>query len=264
MEKIYFKDFIIRNIKKIIITAIILILIAVIAILIWNNKQKGTESTIFSINKIILYNNANINNNSSNQSLENLSICQYTDLSIYLNNSLENSTLTDDNTIKKLYIDNISIDSKSDIGTKILNYKNPLQLGKYLNITNPENNKIDFNIVTTNSKNNNSNYDTPTFYTDCSNPITLGYLNDGIIQNYSISNNNNKVSYNAKIFKEANISIEDLNNTLNFTIHIVTNSNKKFSCNVSVNLSLDNDFLNNGYSFMSLPIEDGQYKFYRE
>ena len=93
MKKIYFKDFIIRNIKKIIITAIILILIAVIAILIWNHKQKGTESTIFSINKIILYNNANINNNSSNQSLENLSICQYTDLSIYLNNSLENSTL---------------------------------------------------------------------------------------------------------------------------------------------------------------------------
>ena len=64
--------------------------------------------------------------------------------------------------------------------------------------------------------------------------------------------------------KEANVNLDDINNTIHFTIHIVNNSNQKFYCNMSINLALDDDFLNNGYSFISLPITDGDYKFFRE
>ena len=74
----------------------------------------------------------------------------------------------------------------------------------------------------------------------------------------------NKVSYNAKILKEANVTLDDINHTLNFTVHIVNNSNRKFYCNMSINLALDEDFLNNGYSYIRLPASDGEYKFFRE
>lgn len=263
MKNFDIKYLIEKNKKVIIITAIIIIVTAVIAIVLLNS-QKNKESSIFSVKEIILYNNASIINNSSTQSLENLSICQYSDLSIYIDNNINNSELTDENTIKKLYIDNISISSNSGNGTKVLNYKNPLDFGKYTYIVQSNKDKINFDVISTNNQNNNTDYNNPTFYTDCSNPITLGYLNSDIVQNYSISDTTNTVSYNAKILKEANVNLDDINNTLNFTIHIVNNSNQKFYCNMSINLALDDDFLNNGYSFISLPISDGEYKFYRE
>lgn len=263
MRNFDFKSFIEKNKKIMIIAAIIIVMIAVIIIFLLNS-QKNKESSIFSVKEIILYNNASIINNSSTQSLENLSICQYSDLSIYIDNNINNSELTDENTIKKLYIDNISISSNSGNGTKVLNYKNPLNFGKYTYIVQPDKNRIDFDVIRTNDQNNNTDYNNPTFYTDCSNPITLGYLNSDIVQNYSISDTTNTVSYNAKILKEANVNLDDINNTLNFTIHIVNNSNQKFYCNMSIDLYLDDDFLNNGYSFISLPISDGEYKFFRE
>ena len=195
-----FKSFIKENKKIIIITAIIIVVIAVIAIVLLNS-QKNKESSIFSVKEIILYNNASIINNSSTQSLENLSICQYSDLSIYIDNNINNSELTDENTIKKLYIDNISISSNSGNGTNALNYKNPLNFGKYTYIVHPNKDKINFDVISTNNQNNNTDYNNPTFYTDCSNPISLGYLNKDILTNYSVSPEANTISFNGRKFK---------------------------------------------------------------
>lgn len=263
MRNFDFKNFIKNNLRIILITAIIIVMVAVIIMLLLNH-QKDTENTIFSVKEIIFYNNANIINNSSTQSLDNLSICQYSDLSIYIDNHINNSELTKANTIKKLYIDNISITSKNNIGTQVLNYKNPLTFGKYSYIDQPDKDRITFNVINTNEQNNATDYNSPTFYTDCSNPITLGYLNNDIVQNYSISNDTNIVSYNAKVLKEANINLEDINNTLNFTIHIVNNANHKFSCNMSIDIALDEDFLNNGYSYISIPVSGDEYRFVRD
>ena len=85
------------------------------------------EKAVFGIQKIFFYSSANAVDNSDNQSLSNMSISQFSDLSIYIDNSLSSSDLTDENTIKELYIDNISISTNSRTGTKILNYKNPLK-----------------------------------------------------------------------------------------------------------------------------------------
>ena len=46
---------------------------------------------------------------------------------------------------------------------------------------------VNFNIINTNSENENTDYSNPTFYTDCSNPISLGYLNKDIVTNYAVS-----------------------------------------------------------------------------
>ena len=43
---------------------------------------------------------------SEDHSLKNMSICQFTDLSIYLDNSSSNTELSSENTVKELYIDN--------------------------------------------------------------------------------------------------------------------------------------------------------------
>lgn len=224
------------------------------------------ENSIFNIQKILLYSSANAIDNSDDQSLKDLSICQYTDISIYIDNISTISELTDENTIKQLYIDNIVATSNADKGTKILNYKNPLDFGKYKAINPPENNRIDFNIVNTNSENENNDYSNPTFYTDCSNPISLGYMNQDILTNYAVSQDANTISFNGKVLKEANINLEDINYTLNFKIHIVNNLNQKFVYNMKLDVGLDdsNGGIYNGYVFKGKNTSGKEYRFFKE
>ena len=224
------------------------------------------ETSVFNIQKILLYSDANAIDNSENHSLKNMSICQFTDLSIYLDNSSSNTELTSENTIKELYIDNINMTSKSDIGTKILNYKNPMNFGKYKNIKELDNGRIDFKVINTNQENESQNYSEPTFYTDCSNPITLGYLNKDIVTNYSVSDSSKSVSFNGKVLKEANVNLDDINYTLNFTIHIVNNSNQKFAYNMKldVNLNDDNGGIYNGYTYKGKTTSGSEYRFFKD
>lgn len=224
------------------------------------------EDTIFNIQKILLYSSANAVDNSEDQSLKDMSISQFTDISIYIDNTSTISELTDENTVKQLYIDSIVATSNSDIGTKILNYKNPLNFGKYKAIDTPENNRIDFNIINTNSENETNDYTNPTFYTDCSNPISLGYMNKDILTNYSVSQDANMVSFNGKVLQEANIKLEDINYALTFKIHIVNNLNQKFVYQIKLNINLDdnNGGIYNGYVYRGKNTTGNEYRFFKE
>ena len=224
------------------------------------------EKPIFTVQKILMYSNANAIDNSENQSLKDMSICQYTDLSIYIDNMSSISELTDENTVKELYIDNIVMTSKADKGNKVLNYKSPLEFGKYKMIEPPENNRVNFNIVNTNVENENNDYKNPTFYTDCSNPISLGYINKYILTNYAVSQDTNSVPFNGKVLKEASINLEDINYTLSFNIHIVNNLNQKFvyHMNLDVNLNDDKGGIYNGYVFKGKNTSGSQYQFFKE
>lgn len=224
------------------------------------------EKAIFNIQKILLYSNANAIDHSNDQSLRDMSICQYTDISIYIDNTSTISELTDENTIKQLYIDDIIIRSSANIGTKILNYKNPLDFGKYKMIEEPMYNRIDFNIIHTNSQNENTDYLHPSFYTDCSNPISLGYMNKDILTHYAVSPNANSISFNGKVLKEANINLEDINYTLTFKIHIVNNLNQKFLYNMKLDVDLNdnNGGIYNGYVYKGQTTSGNEYQFFRE
>ena len=224
------------------------------------------ETSVFNIQKVLLYSDANAIDNSEDHSLKNMSICQFTDLSIYLDNSSSNTELSSENTVKELYIDNINMTSKSDIGTKILNYKNPMNFGKYKNIKELDNGRIDFKVINTNQENESQNYSEPTFYTDCSNPITLGYLNKDIVTNYSVSDASKSISFNGKVLKEANVSLDDINYTLNFTIHIVNNLNQKFAYNMKLDVNLDDDNggIYNGYTYKGKTTSGSEYRFFKE
>ncbi len=224
------------------------------------------ENSIFNVQKILLYSSANAIDNSDDLSLKNMSISQFTDISIFIDNTSTISELTNENTIKELYIDNIVASSNGNIGTKILNYKNPLSFGKYEDVKEPENNRIDFNIVNTNQENENNDYSNPTFYTDCSNPISLGYLNKDILTNYSVSQDANTVSFNGKVLKEANINLDDINYSLSFQIHIVNNLNQKFLYNMKLNVNLNSDDggIYNGYVYRGKTLTGNEYKFFKE
>ena len=230
------------------------------------NISDENENSIFSVQKLLLYSSANAIDNSEDQSLQNMSICQYTDLSIYIDNLETVSDLTDENTVKELYIDNIVITSNADRGNKLLNYKNPLDFGKFKMLQTPENNRIDFTIVNTNTENENHDYSKPTFYTDCSNPITLGFMNKDILTNYSVSQDSSTVSFNGKVLQEANIPIEDINYTLSFSIHIVNNLNQKFVYNMKLDVDLndDNGGIYNGYVYKGKSTSGSQYRFFKE
>ena len=224
------------------------------------------ENPIFSVQRILLYSSANAIDNSDDLSLKNMSISQYTDISIYIDNLATISELTDENTIRELYIDNISMKSNADIGTKFLNYKNPLNFGKYEDINLPENNRIDFNIVNTNSENENHDYSNPTFYTDCSNPISLGYLNKDILTNYSATQEVNTVSFNGKVLQEANVNLNDISYILSFRINIINNLGEKVVYNMSLNVNLndDNGSIYNGYVYKGINASGKEYQFFKE
>lgn len=268
------------KIKNVKLAFVILIIFAIVLLILYYNfvftpafaknnfANQMTEITeeneepIFSIQKILIYSSANAVDNSENQSLSNMSISQYSDISIFINNGETITDLTDENTVKELYIDNISIDIKSENGTKLLNYKNPLNFGKYNDISAPENDRIDFKIVNTNEQSENNNYDEPTFYTDCSNPISLGFLNKDLLTNYSVSSDSNTISFNGKVLQEAGVNLEDLNCTLNFTIHIVNNLNEKFSYNMNLNVDLNGIY--DGYTYKGSNTSGSEYYFFKE
>ena len=228
--------------------------------------SEANERSVFNVQKVLLYSSANAIDNSESQALQNMSICQYTDISIYIDNMANASELTDENTIKQLYIDNINITSNSDKGTKLLDYKNPLNFGKYEEIEVPQNNRIDFNIVNTNVENENYDYSKPTFYTDCSNPISLGYMNKDILTDYSVSEGTTSVSYNGKVLQEAGINLDELKYTLSFKIHIINNLNEEFVYQMSMDVDLNdenNGMETNGYVYKTQNTQGTQYQFFR-
>ena len=215
------------------------------------------EESIFNIQRILLYSSANAIDNSENHSLQDMSIDQFTDISIYIDNTSSISELTNENTVKQLYIDDINITANSDIGTKILNYKNPLDFGKYKMLKESKNNE----------ENENNDYSNPTFYTDCSNPISLGYLNKNIVTNYSVSEGASSVSFNGKVLQEANVNIDDINYSLSFKIHIINNLNQKFLYNMKLDVGLngdDNGGIYNGYVYKGHNTSANEYKFFKE
>ena len=65
------------------------------------------ENPTFSVEKIYLCSSANAIDNTSEQKLDKLGLYQYTDIAVYFNNYKDNG-LTEKNTLKKLYIDDIS------------------------------------------------------------------------------------------------------------------------------------------------------------
>lgn len=239
----------------------------------FRNKHNLEKSTIpiaesldtcpFSLSKMILYSSAYGENQNTTfqQSSWILNLLQYTDMAIYIDHNAKE--LTAENTIKKLTIDHISI-STPKLGTPSLYYLSSLNFGTPdFNDTNKIEESIEFTILNDKNTENLLQYNTPTFFTDCSNPITLKYVNHSIKNNYQITSNE-PVFFNGKLLEMAKIPLENLNSTIAFTIHIISNNNNAYFYQLSLPIPLENE--NNsileGSIFMEKTLENS--KFFKE
>ena len=223
------------------------------------------EEPIFKIDEIILYSSAAAVDNSEGQVLKDLDISQYTDISIKIDNKSLISDLSNKNTVSELYIDNIVITRESDKGECKLNYKNPLLFGKYQDEI-EKTDRIDFNILHTNADNANNDFSKPTFFTDCSNPITLGYLNKNVKTNAEISNKDEKIDFNGKLLKLADVPIEDVAYRLSFKIHLKNSLEESFVYSVDLNLPMKEKktSIYDGYIFKKMLNQNKTYYFLRD
>lgn len=235
-----------------------------------NKSQKIAEQnqlSIFKVSKILLYSSGNAIDESSDHSLQNLDICQYTDIAIYIDNTSAISDLTTQNTVKEMWIDNIKITPNSNAGSQVLNYKDLNKFGIFEQIEKPSEDKIVFNIVNTNEQNENADYSAPTFYTDCSNPISLGYLNSGIVKKYSIHDDVNSVVFNGKILAQSGVDLASIGYNLMFDIHIKNYDDDSFvyHANMDIQLDTENKEILGGYLYQSRNNTSGsEYSFFRE
>ncbi|MBO4293162.1 MAG: hypothetical protein J5881_02080 [Clostridia bacterium] len=223
------------------------------------------EEPIFKIDEVILYSSAAAEDNSEGKILKDLDISQFTDISIKIDNKSYISDLSNKNTISELYIDNITITKESDKGESRLNYKSPMIFGKYQdNIEQTD--RIDFNILHTNEDNKNNDFSTPTFFTDCSNPITLGYLNKNVKTGAEISTTTEKIDFNGKLLKLADVPIKDVAYRVSFQIHLKNSLEESFVYSMDLNLPMQekNSSIYDGYIFKKMLNQSKSYYFLKD
>lgn len=223
---------------------------------------ENNENPVFSIDKIIIHNSAHAVDNSDGE-LSDIDISQFSDLEIFIDNKGKSEEITGENTINEMYITNIKIESQEKNGEKILNYKNPHNCGKYVDLNNWEADGILFNITRTNDEDEEANYDHNIFYTDCSNPISLGYINKNILEGCTVSKDLGTIAFDGRILKSANIDKDDLNSKISFSINITNNFNEKFVCNLTIDLNFESEDegIYDGYFIKILNPEGQNYNF---
>lgn len=221
---------------------------------------ENNNNPLFRVGQIILYSSATATDNSDGQ-LKDIDISQFTDMSIYIDNKRKLEEITPENTISELYITNIKIENASKSGEKIFNYKNPKKTGKYVELNNWQQDGILFSIINTNPKNDLANYDENIFYTDCSNPISLGFINKNILTNCEVSGDIGTINFDGSILKNANINLNDLKTKISFSINITNNYNEKYVCDLELDLDLTNDEIYSGYAVKMFKPEGVEYNF---
>lgn len=230
--------------KKIILTIIVIILIILDTYLIFNyiylkykNKlfienndvifAENIKNSPFRINKIVLYSsgfgqNRNTKFQNSNWILD---IYQYTDIALYLDCK---------EAIQSLSISNF----KSNFGN--LYYLDSTKFGTEEILNNYEiNSTLEYTVLNDSNEENSINYNTPIFFADGSNPITLKFVNM-IAKNFIIENNE-KLEFNGSLLKKTNTKLEDLKSNISFDINIKTYHNEEYSTTVNLNIPIENE-----------------------
>lgn len=223
-------------------------------------KASLNNKSIFNIEKIVLFSSGYAKANDTNLDIWNLDLSQYTDIAIYINNNIENS-LTDENIIKNLSINNIEFNPTPSLGTQALNYKSINNFGKYIDIENSSN--LDFKIIDYNTE---INYENQEVYNSLQNPITLGFVNKNIKTDYPLINNNEILNFDGSLLKKCKVSLDDISTNISFDIKITNNLNQEFICSISIPILLEDEKNNlniyNGNIYKTFEYNN-EYNFYR-
>ena len=220
---------------------------------------------VFKIDKIMIYSGANVEDLSENQNLANINVSQFTDFAIYIDNTVKEQELTEENTINHIYIDDIGItleENSEEFGRKKFSTKSIDDLGKYIPIV-ESSKEINYNVIHKNSDKGLID-NTNSFYTDCSEPLILSYVNENIVKERDASSSGEKLSLDGAILRYLNIDLYSLSYKINFTINIENNLGEKFSCNCKLNVNLgsgEGEGIYSGYIMQVFDLSDGDYRF---
>ena len=255
-------------IKLFLILCSLIIIIALSLFIIpnWLGRNKFTneitnfanKSSIFSLSRIYCYSSASGINNTEGKAMWDINVSQYTDIALGLsinnvNNDLTNN-LSDSNlqvvdaspkySVSRIYIDNISF-SNNNTGTLSLSYIPILNFGLLSNEDLTEavcqQNTINFNIVDDKEILLNNITIEPSIDKNLILPITLRYLNSNIKTNYTITNIEEKLSFDGNILKRASIPLSSIKNEVTFTIHIITKSGEEYMYPIHLQIPLQNE-----------------------
>lgn len=209
-----------------------------------NNKNEPvlsltTDSNIFKVGSVQIYSSANaINNSETQKDYWDLNIYQFSDLAISIDNHVSIDELTQKNTIKEMYIDNITYPTMPDKGTPKLYTKDANSLG--IGIIDEEkliNNKLVYKIVDSNNENNSIN----SFYADCSNPILLSAINQDIVSNFIIRNTKSAITFDGSLLLDSTILLSNIEYSISLSIHIINNLDEEYICNLEIPIILSDD-----------------------
>jgi len=220
----------------------------------------------FRVNQILLYSSANAEDKSDKNDMSDVSVSQFTDIAIYIDNQSNTDGLSEDNTLSDIYIDNITVETGQKSGNFIVNYKSPLHFGKYESIDNKIDSTIQYKVIHTNDEKTENDNLTPTFYTDCSNPISLGFVNKDVIKHYKLTEQSNMVNYNGTILKTTNVDLDKISPKISFDIHIKTNMNEYYMRKMYIDVPLENSqgSISSGYLIALNYYKNNEFCFIKE
>ena len=240
------------------------------------------RNPIYTINQILLHSSANAVDNSADKNLQDISISQYTDIAIYIANKSKIKDLQPENTINRLYIDNIKVETNQRDSNFLFGYKNSKKFGEYdeiqsVNLDNQnviseniaddveKKDKIEFNVIHSNNENN-DDFTSPKFFTDCSNPITLGFVNKNIVNHFKLEERNRKLSFDGSILKDSNVDLNKITPKISFEIHIINNANEEYFTKVFLDIPLENSegSIKSGYIILLNHFTKNEYTFFKK
>ena len=203
-----------------------------------NKFTEENQETVFSVDKIVYFSGANADVNlNPNSSFTISDLYQYTDIAIFINNHNEEN-FTTKNTLKNVNLSEIKFYLTPSVGNYNLYYKN---------INDFTTNKFDENYLIKDTLNfsissdDEIDYSTPTLYNNCANPITLCYKNSNLKPNYTLPAGTSHISYNGKLLKECNVTLNSISCKLSFLITIVNNLDETYTCPMILNIPLSTE-----------------------
>lgn len=215
-------------------------------------------NTIFKIDKITLFSSCGAKNKdtiSNSFTLEDL--YQYTDIAIFIKSISE--TKDSENTLKKVWINNLNYTTKPEIGNVNLYYKNINNFAKNeINTSIPFDESIEYEITSDSE----ANLDNPILYNNLANPIVLSYINSGIKSDYTINDSSTPITYDGSLLKRCNVPLGDINCSLSFDIYITNSLDQEFKCTAFIDIPLENNE-SSIYDGSIIKKLDTNYIFYR-
>lgn len=239
------------NKKKIILTIITIILFLVVLLLSYLLFSKfilkrslekevlpfanKNENIIFKIDDVTFFSSCDAKNksaSSTNFTIENL--YQYTDIALFISSNQKEKT--PENTLKKVFIDNIKFTKLPSLGEPKLYYKNLNDFAKSTIIEeNLITDKLEFNITSENQADLNN----PVLYNNLANPITLSYVNQNIKTDYTLTDTSTPITYDGSLLKKCSVLLNSISSNISFDINITNNLNQEFKCRVHLDIPLE-------------------------